>query len=483
MASIATKNFSELKLLLKDKRADDVALIEKAYHFAKKAHDGQERKNGEPYFNHVFATAKNLAELHMDAQTISAGMLHDVLEDCAVTEEEFQKAFGEEITFLVQGVTKLGKLKYQGVERHVESLRKFFIAMAKDLRVVIIKLADRLHNIETLEFIKPEKQHRIAIETLEIHARLADRLGIGHLKGELEDAAFPYAYPEEHKKTLEILKTKKHHDELQVQKMFRKLKKKLAEEKIENSTSYRIKHLYSLWQKLKRYDMDINKVYDLIAVRIVVDSIEDCYRVLGVIHRSWRPMPGRIKDYIAVPKPNGYQSIHTTIFTGDGSTVEIQIRTQKMHDEAELGIASHLSYKELGKNNLHKTLSKNITWAQQLLEWQKDIGSNEFMDLLRSEVFEQRVYVMTPKGEVVNLPIGATPIDFAYAIHSDIGDHIASAKVNGKIATLSTPLVNGDIVEIETKSSAHPTQKWIEDAKTTQARKKIETYLTGKRNK
>lgn len=480
--AIATKNFSELKAALKDAREGDIALIEQAYHFAKKAHEGQERKSGEPYFNHVFATAKNLADLHMDAETIAAGMLHDVLEDCNVSDEELEKNFGKEVTFLVQGVTKLGKLKYQGVERHVESLRKFFIAMAKDLRVVIIKLADRLHNIQTLEYVKPEKQQRIAIETLQIHARLADRLGIGQLQGELEDYAFPYAYPEEYKKVVELLSHKKRHDEPLVQKMFKRLKKKLAEEKINNSISYRVKHIYSLWQKLKRYDMDINKIFDLIAVRIVVDSIEDCYRVLGVIHNTWRPMPGRIKDYIAVPKPNGYQSIHTTIFTGDGSTVEIQIRTQKMHEEAELGVASHLAYKEIGKNSpAHKSVTKNITWAQQLLTWQKDTGSHEFMDLLQTEVFERRVFIMTPKGEVVDLPLGATPIDFAYAIHSDIGNHIASVKVNKKIAPLSTPLHNGDIVEIETKESAHPTSKWLEDAKTAQARKKIESYLTNKK--
>ncbi len=481
MATIPTKPFSELKPLLKDKKLSEIALIEKAYHFAKKAHEGQERKNGEPYFNHVFATAKNVAELNIDSHTICAAMLHDVLEDCPqVTEEEFKKEFGEDITFLVQGVTKLGKLKYQGVERHVESLRKFFIAMAKDIRVVIIKLADRLHNIQTLEFVKKEKQMRIAVETLEIHARLADRLGIAKMKGELEDYAFPYVYPNDYKKVVKLLQTRKQDDDEHVQKMFRKLKRKLAEQNIKTSISYRAKHLYSLWRKLERYDMDINKIYDLIAIRIIVDSPEECYRALGVIHKNWRPIPGRIKDYIAVPKPNGYQSLHTTIFTGDGSTVEIQIRTQKMHDEAELGIASHLMYKEVGKDNISKEIAKNTTWVQQLLHWQEDVGSHELMNILKAEVFDKRVFVLTPKGEVVDLPRGATPIDFAYAIHSDLGSHLAGVKVNGKMATLSTPLTSSDIVEIETKESAKPTRKWLEYVKTNDARRHIQNFLDGK---
>lgn len=481
MAIIPHRPFSELRPLLKDRKLSEVALIEKAYHFAKKAHEGQERKNGEPYFNHVFATAKNVAELNIDTHTICAAMLHDVLEDCPqVTEEIFKQEFGEDITFLVQGVTKLGKLKYQGAERHVESLRKFFIAMAKDIRVVIIKLADRLHNIQTLEFVKKEKQMRIALETLEIHARLADRLGIAKLKGELEDYAFPYVHPTEYKKVIKLLQTRKQDDEDHVKKMFKKLKRKLAEQNIKTSISYRAKHLYSLWKKLQRYDMDINKIYDLIAVRITVESVEECYRALGVIHKNWRPIPGRIKDYIAVPKPNGYQSLHTTIFTGDGSTVEIQIRTQKMHDEAEFGIASHLMYKEVGTEVFSKEIAKTTTWIQQLLRWQEDVGSHELMDMLKTEVFEKRVFVLTPKGEVVDLPRGATPVDFAFAIHSDIGRHLSSVKVNGKIATLSTPLTSSDIVEIETKESAKPSRKWLEYVKTNDARRQIQQFLEEK---
>jgi GTP pyrophosphokinase len=262
--------------------------------------------------------------------------------------------------------------------------------------------------------------------------------------------------------------------------MFRKLKRKLAEQNIKTSISYRAKHIYSLWRKLQRYDMDINKIYDLIAIRIIVDSTEECYRTLGVIHKNWRPIPGRIKDYIAVPKPNGYQSLHTTIFTGDGSTVEIQIRTQKMHDEAEFGIASHLMYKEIGKEDASKELIKSTTWIQQLLHWQEDIGSHELMNVLKAEVFDKRVFVLTPKGEVVDLPRGATPIDFAFAIHSDIGRHLSSVKVNGKIATLSTPLTSSDIVEIETKESAKPSRKWLEYVKTNDARRQIQQFLEEK---
>lgn len=460
----------------------DKVLVERAFHFAKKAHATQTRNNGEPYFNHVFAAASNLADLKMDADTISAGMLHDTIEDCDVTYEQLKTEFNEDVAFLVESVTKLSKLKYQGVERHVESLRKFFVAAAQDLRVVIIKLADRLHNISTLEHVRPEKRARIALETIELHARLADRLGIGRLKGELEDFAFPYAFPLEYAQVKKILKERKQDDEKHVEKMFRSLKRRLADEKIPNKVEYRTKHLYSLYLKLKRYDMDINKIYDLIALRVVVKSVDDCYRVLGLMHRVWRPIPGRIKDYIAVPKPNGYQSLHTTIFTGDGSTVEVQIRTEAMHDEAELGVASHLNYKEIGKNK-PAILKRNLAWTQQLLEWQKDVKQpDEFMARLKTDFMEQRVFVMTPKGEVVDLPRGASPIDFAYAIHSDVGRHTTGAKVNGKLVTFSTELHNGDIVEIETKEKGAPSRKWLDYVKTADARRHIQHYFEGKKD-
>lgn len=460
----------------------DKELILRACEFSKKAHEGQVRKSGEPYYNHVFATGMNLAMLKMDADTIAAGIMHDVLEDTSVTEEEMTREFGEHITKLVQGVTKLGKLRYSGVERHVESLRKFFVAMADDIRVVVIKLCDRLHNIQTLQYIDSHKQHRIALETIELHARLADRLGMGRLKAELEDAAFPYVYPEEYRHTMELFESLRPISDEQLEKVVRKLEEELSifDVHIERIDS-RIKHLYSLWQKLKRYKMDQSKIYDVIALRIIVPTISDCYQALGVIHGLYRPVPGRFKDYIAVPKPNGYRSLHTTIFSGDGTTLEIQIRTQEMHEEAEYGIASHLSYKE-SKSKSPKVsdleLKRKTRWTRELLEWQKDVEHHqEFMKNLRTDFFEKRVFVLTPKGDVIDLPDGSTPIDFAYAVHSKIGDHIAGAKVNGKLVPIDTRLENRDVVEIEVKENAFPKRKWIEMARTALAKRKIRQYI------
>lgn len=457
----------------------DKDLIAHACEFAQKAHEGQLRKSGEPYYNHVFATGVNLATLKMDADTIAAGVMHDVLEDTSVTEEEMTKEFGEHITKLVNGVTKLGKLRYSGVERHVESLRKFFVAMADDIRVVVIKLCDRLHNIQTLQYVDNEKQRRIALETIELHARLADRLGMGRLKAELEDAAFPYVYPEDYKQTVELFKSLRPISDEQLEKVSNKLGEELSvfDVHIERIDS-RIKHLYSLWQKLKKYKMDQNKIYDVIALRIIVPTIAECYQALGVIHGLYKPVPGRFKDYIAVPKPNGYRSLHTTIFSGDGTTLEIQIRTKDMHQEAEYGIASHLSYKEVGKNMSEQEIKKKVGWTKDLLEWQKDVEHHqEFMKNLKTDFFEKRVFVLTPKGDVIDLPEGSTPIDFAYAVHSKIGDHIAGSKVNGKLAPLDTTLRNRDVVEIEVKESATPKRKWIDMARTTMAKRKIRQYI------
>lgn len=469
--------------ILPDISEEDKRLIAKACDFAKKAHEGQLRKSGEPYYNHVFATGFNLATLKMDAETISAGIMHDVLEDTSVMEEEMRAEFGDTIVSLVQGVTKLGKLKYTGAERHVESLRKFFIAAADDIRVVVIKLCDRLHNIQTLQHVNKEKQHRIALETLEIHARLADRLGMGKLKSLLEDAAFPYVYPEEHKKTVELFNSLSLISDIQLEKIANRLKEELMIFNVElESVDYRVKHLYSLWKKLKRYDMDINKVHDIVALRIIVPNLADCYQALGVIHGLYRPVPGRFKDYIAVSKPNGYRSLHTTIFSGDGSTLEIQIRTKEMHEEAEYGIASHLNYKESGKvgsaNRPKKSLLEKTEWTRELLEWQKDVEHHkEFMSNLKTDFFEHRVFIFTPKGDVIDLPEGSTPIDFAYAVHSDIGDHVAGAKVNNKMTTLDKKLENGDIVEIDVKESSCPKRKWIDMSKTTLAKRHIRAYI------
>ncbi len=465
--------------LLPDLGEADKALIKKACAFAEQAHAGQLRKSGEPYYNHVFATGVNLATLKMDADTIAAGIMHDVLEDTSVTSLEMTQAFGEHITKLVEGVTKLGKLRYTGAERHVESLRKFFIAMADDIRVVVIKLCDRLHNIKTLQYVSPDKQKRIALETLEIHARLADRLGMGRLKAQLEDAAFPYVYPEEYKKTVKLFNEMNPISDERLEKVVATFKDELRIFDVEiEQIDHRVKHLYSLWQKLKRYKMDESKVHDVVALRIIVSSMSDCYQALGVIHGLYRPVPGRFKDYIAVPKPNGYKSLHTTIFSGDGSTLEIQIRTKEMHQEAEYGIASHLSYKELGKNVSKDEIVKKTGWTKELLEWQKDVEHHkDFMKNLKSDFFEERVFALTPKGDVIDLPQGSTVIDFAYAVHSDIGDHTAGAKVNGKLVPLNTKLNNRDVVEIEVKDSSSPKRKWIEMAKTTLAKRKIRQYI------
>jgi GTP pyrophosphokinase len=465
--------------MLPDLGDKDKDLIRRACTFAEHAHTGQLRKSGEPYYNHVFATGLNLASLKMDADTIAAGIMHDVLEDTKITEAEMRKEFGDHIVKLVQGVTSLGKLRYSGVERHVESLRKFFVAMADDIRVVVIKLCDRLHNVQTLEYVSKEKQKRIALETLEIHARLADRLGMGRLKAMLEDASFPYVYPEDYEKTLELFNSVRPVDDDQLEKVVQRLNEELTTfDVVIERIDHRIKHLYSLWQKLKRYKMDLSKVHDVVALRIIVPEVGDCYQALGVIHGLYRPVPGRFKDYIAVPKPNGYRSLHTTIFSGDGGTLEIQIRTKDMHQEAEYGIASHLSYKELGKRASKEEIIKKTGWTKDLLEWQKDVNHHqEFLKNLKSDFFENRVFVLTPKGDVIDLPEGSTPIDFAYAVHSDIGDHTSGAKVNGKLVPLETKLQNRDVIEIEVKETATPKRKWLDYVRTNLAKRHIKNYI------
>lgn len=459
-------------------KKSDKALLKKAYDFADKAHGGQKRDSGELYFCHVFETAKNLIKFGMDAKIITAGLLHDTIEDTNTTEKELEDEFGKEVVFLVKGITKLGILKYRGHERHVESLRKFFISMASDLRVVIIKFADRLHNLQTLRFKTPEKQKRIAIESIEVYASLANRLGMGKLKGELEDAAFPYAYPKESMKTEEILKEKRELFERYLTEVSEKLKKELEKNKIKFvKIDYRIKHKYSLYKKLLKYDMDIEKIYDIVALRIVVDTVEECYRVLGLVHSIWNPLPGRIKDYIAVPKPNGYRSLHTTIFTGSGGVAEIQIRTKEMHAEAAYGIAAHFAYKEFRDKKNQDNKSK-LKWIEELkeLKYSPD-DPKKFIDHLKMDFFNDRIFVFTPKGDVIDLPEDSTPVDFAYSVHSDIGDHIFGAKINSKMSQIFTKLKNGDIVEIITNKNSRPSYKWLEYAKTSMAKKHIKSYL------
>lgn len=460
-----------------DKKEEE--LIVKAYKFGELAHNGQKRLSGDPYFVHAFETAKILAKLGMDTQTIAAGLLHDVLEDTKITEEEIKKEFGSDILFLIKGVTKLGTLKYHGHERHVESLRKFFVAMANDLRVVIIKFADRLHNLRTLGFIREDKRKRIAIESIEVYAPLVNRLGMGELKGELEDAAFPYAYPEEYAQTEEIIKEKKDLYQKNLAEVKKELERELSKNKIKVvEIDYRMKHKYSLWKKLTKREMDIEKIYDIIALRVVVENVEECYKVLGLVHSIWKPLPGRIKDYIAVPKPNGYRSIHTTIFTGSaGGIAEIQIRTKEMHAEAAYGIAAHFAYKEQGNKKVENDKLK-FKWIEELKNLNYNPGKpKKFIEQIKTDFFNDRIFIFTPKGDVVDLPEDSNPIDFAYSIHTDIGNHIFGARINGKMSQIFSKLKNGDIVEIVKKKDSHPSGKWLEYVKTTIAKKHIKSYL------
>lgn len=475
-------NIEEIFKLHEEKLNDaDKALIKRAYDFAKTAHEGQKRASGEPYFYHVVETAKNLARYGMDSETIAAGLMHDTIEDGCATEEQIQKEFGEEILFLINGVTKLGKVKYRGADRHIESLRKFLLALVKDYRVLMIKLADRLHNLQTLQYVRPEKQKRIALESLEVYAPLASRLGIGKLKGELEDAAFPYIYPKEYAQVEEILKSKSAVTEGYLKSMEIKISEALHKEKIDDfKISMRMKHKYSLWQKLKRYDMDIEKIYDLGALRVIVPTIEDCYHVLGLIHSIWRPLPGRIKDLIALPKLNGYQSIHTTIFTGDGGITEIQIRTPEMHGRAEYGVASHFTYKENNKNIKADNEHEKFVWIKQFNDLENKVSNEKpekVFENIKQDFFSDRIFIFTPKGDVIDLPEGSTPIDFAYAIHSDVGDHAIACTINGKYSKLFTKLQNSDIVKIETKKDSHPSSKWNDYTKTSLAKRHIRQYL------
>jgi GTP pyrophosphokinase len=494
----------------------DIALINKAYDLAAKAHEGHTRYSGEPYMTHLTAVGLKLAKMGFGPRTTAAGLLHDIIEDTVVTSDDIREQFGEEILFLVEGVTKLSSVRYYGSDRHNESLRKLFVATSQDIRVLIIKLTDRLHNMETLNYVPEKKQLRIARETLEIYVPVAHRLGMGRIRKELEDLAFPYVYPEEHKRVCDLLakSTKKSITTLERERKL--LQKRLADSGILGfNTSYRVKGLFSLYHKLKRKDWDISDVYDLLAMRVVVKSVEDCYKALGIIHEMWRPLPKRVKDYIAFPKPNGYQSIHTTVATSQGTILEIQIRTQKMHHEAEYGVASHIIYKQLAENpktkthnaswfsNLIPSLFRPFAWKEQrkidtvkvtkdsphkekIPYWINQIGDmytlekasgTEFVDDMRKDFFTNRIFVFTPNGDVVDLPTGACPIDFAYAIHSEVGNHISGVKVNKKLVQLDTMLKNGDIVQIETKPSSHPSQKWIQIAHTTLAKRHIRTFL------
>ncbi len=503
---------------------EDEALIQKAYDFAEKAHAPHKRYSGEPYFIHPAAVAKHLASLGMDAPTVVAGLLHDTIEDGEVTEEEIEKEFGPEVRFLVEGVTKLGKHKYRGAERHAESLRRLLVATSADVRVLIIKLTDRYHNMTTLEHVPAAKQKRIALETLEIYAPLADRLGMGRLKKELEDLSFPAIDADAYHHALEVRKLKSKETEAGLIRVQKELQHALARKGIKDfRTEIRVKGLWSLHQKLKRKEDDITKIHDIAALRVIVPTVDDCYAVLGLVHAMWRPLPGEIKDFIAFPKPNGYQSLHTTVLTSEAGIVEIQVRSKEMHQKAQFGIASHMSYKQIGEKTkkLDKVAQKgaferlSFPWIRDLVpallhlpkkpaanepvqhpskkapkhrpgpSWLAELAdahgvddeSSEFVEGLKRDFFSYRVFVFTPRGDVIDLPTQSTPVDFAYAIHSELGDHMAGVKVNGKLVTYDTKLRNGDIVDIIERPSAHPTTKWIDYARTSVARRHIRNAL------
>lgn len=486
----------EVKILLEklknqNRPEADLTLIKKAYDFANQAHGGQKRKSGEPYIAHPLATAMALAEMRSDSSTITASLLHDVCEDTTRSTEEIRKNFGEEISFLVEGVTKLSKIRYKGTERSAESLRKMFLAVAEDLRIVLIKLADRMHNMETLKHVAADKRRRIALETLEIYAPLAYRLGIKDMSGKLEDLAFPYVYPKEHEWLMASTQEKYQDWEVYV----KKFKPILAEELTKDGIKFldlhaRAKHYYSLYKKLLKHDMDVSKIMDMVALRVIVPTIEDCYATLGVIHKLWKPVPGRIKDFIALSKPNGYRSLHTTIFGPENKLVEIQMRTPEMHEEAEYGIAAHWAYEEFKKGDTRAYAArktswadqKQLVWVEQLKEWQKDFERpDEFLESLKIDFFKNRIFVLTPKGDVFDLPEGATPIDFAYQVHTDIGNTAVGAKANGKMVALDYVLKNGEIVEILTQKNKKPSSDWLRFAKSAQARKRVSSFLKKKR--
>ncbi|MCD8362735.1 MAG: bifunctional (p)ppGpp synthetase/guanosine-3',5'-bis(diphosphate) 3'-pyrophosphohydrolase [Lachnospiraceae bacterium] len=477
-----------VKSVLKYHPSADISMIEKAYQVAKRAHGNQLRKSGEPYIIHPLCVALILADLELDKESIVAGILHDVVEDTAVTMEDIERDFGEEVALLVDGVTKLGQLSYSAdkVDKQAENLRKMFLAMAKDIRVILIKLADRLHNMRTLKYMPPEKQREKARETMDIYAPIAQRLGISKVKTELDDLALKYLEPEVYYDLVDQIAEKKSVREKYVQEIVEEVRHHMENAKIKADVQGRVKHFFSIYKKMVNQDKTLDQIYDLFAVRILVESVKDCYAALGVIHEMYKPIPGRFKDYIAMPKANMYQSLHTTLIGPKGQPFEIQIRTYEMHRTAEYGIAAHWKYKESGGSTEQNVEGRDsaeakLTWLRQILEWQRDMSDNrEFMSLLKSDLdlFSDSVYCFTPGGDVKTLPNGSNTIDFAYSIHSAVGNKMIGARVNGKLVPIDTVLKNGDRIEIITsQNSKGPSRDWLNIVKSTQAKNKINQWF------
>lgn len=457
-----------------------IAFVEKAYEYANKAHAGQKRASGQPYIVHPTQVAGTLATLGLDPDTVAAGFLHDTVEDTSVTNDDIKNEFGEDVAFIVDGVTKLNKYQYKSHQEFLaENHRKMLIAMAKDLRVIMVKLADRLHNMHTLQHLRPDKQRRIASETMDIYAPLADRLGIGTIKWELEDMSFHYLNPEAYYRIVNLMDVKRSEREKYIADAIATMKKTLDNLGIKYEIYGRPKHIYSIYKKMVNKHKDFDEIYDLLAVRVIVKTVRDCYAVLGAVHTEWKPMPGRFKDYIAVPKVNGYQSLHTTIIGPGGRPLEIQIRTEQMHEVAEYGVAAHWAYKRGNFTGVQETSSgEKLDMVREILELKDETkDADEFMKSVKSDIFSDRVYVFTPKGEVYELPKGSVTLDFAYAIHTQVGSHAVGAKVNNKLVPLDYKLKNGDVIDIMTQTNAAPSRDWMDMVKTSRARNKIRRYF------
>jgi len=472
-----TKFRDLLKKVRANRPNDDLEIIRKAYDYSLRNHTGQTRASGEPYLIHPLEVAIVLAEMKLDPSAIAAGLLHDAVEDTSLTHEDIEREFGEQVAHIVEGVTKISKLDFASKEeRQAENVRKMVLAMVDDIRVVLIKLADRLHNMRTLSALPSDRQHAIAQETLDIYAPLAHRLGMGKIRGELEDLAFQYVDPIGFKNIHEAVESRRKKGEQFLEQIAGVVREKLKEHSVEAKVDFRIKRIYSIYQKLQRQHINVDQVYDLLAIRVITKSVQDCYAILGIIHNLWRPVPGRIKDFIAMPRPNLYQSLHTTVIAENGTPFEVQLRTEEMHKMAEEGIAAHWKYKD-GSPVTAKD-EQRLAWLRQVVEWQRDVTDpNEFLNTLKIDLYPEEVYTFTPKGKVVILPRDATPVDFAYTIHTDVGHTCVGAKVNGRIVPLRYKLRNGDIVEILTQPGHHPSRDWLGFVKSSRSRNKIRHWM------